>query len=257
MGVRIARILGVTACCAVVGLSAGAARADNPFLNFLRGDWLRGGSAPSQAGPSRENSRGGGFYGRGGNTAGQVAPDDGSYPGEDAGTAGAAAAPAMGGGAFAYCVRTCDGRFFPISGTGGDRQAAQSSCQAFCPSAEMQVFSSSSRETGIDRAVSSDGRPYTSLPNAYAYRTSVNPACTCTGTSPFGLAAIPIDSDPTLRPGDYVMAENGPLVFQGRPEVPHAPTDFVSASDGAGLSRATRKDLEALQMAIRPAGIGR
>src|SRR6478752_1500650 len=35
------------------------------------------------------------------------------------------------GGGQAYCVRTCDGRYFPISASDGQSRAA--SCSSFCP----------------------------------------------------------------------------------------------------------------------------
>lgn len=40
---------------------------------------------------------------------------------------------AYSGGSQAYCVRTCDGRYFPIAATGNQSKAA--SCNSFCPPA--------------------------------------------------------------------------------------------------------------------------
>ena len=41
-----------------------------------------------------------------------------------------------GGGGQAYCVRTCDGRYFPI--TAGDGQSRAASCNNFCPGQRNQ-----------------------------------------------------------------------------------------------------------------------
>ncbi|MCK0196546.1 DUF2865 domain-containing protein [Ancylobacter sp. 6x-1] len=260
MSMAARRIGAVMAVGLVIGLSA-PAFAQNPFTDFLRGVFGGGGdSGGSQQVPNRrENSRGGGFFGRGN---GAVAPDSSGYG------AGQAPQPQVMvpdngpqpvsngiGGGIAYCVRTCDGHYFPLTPVSGDtRIAAEGRCQAFCPQAETAVYVSYSREAGIDGARGSDGRPYASLPAAFAYRTAMNPACTCTGTSPFGVASVDVDMDATLRPGDYVMTETGPMVFQGTPVVPHQPGDFVSADGDARLSASTRKELEALKLAGRPSG---
>ena len=46
-----------------------------------------------------------------------------------------------GGGGQAFCVRTCDGRYFPVTGSGNASRAA--SCNSFCPASETKVFSGS------------------------------------------------------------------------------------------------------------------
>ena len=42
------------------------------------------------------------------------------------------------GGGQAYCVRTCDGRYFPIAASDNASRAA--SCSSFCPASETRVF---------------------------------------------------------------------------------------------------------------------
>src|SRR2546430_17614954 len=37
-------------------------------------------------------------------------------------------------GGLAYCVRTCDGRFFPI--TGADKEGRAAACSSLCPKAD-------------------------------------------------------------------------------------------------------------------------
>jgi hypothetical protein len=102
------------------------------------------------------------------------------------------------GRAVAYCVRLCDGRYFPMS-----RQANATPvqlCNAFCPAAKTQVFNGSE----IDHAVASTGARYADLDNAFVYRQKLIPNCTCNGKDAFGLAKIDVASDPTLKPGDIV-----------------------------------------------------
>ena len=116
---------------------------------------------------------------------------------------GPASTPSISGGSgqsVAYCVRLCDGRYFPMQ-----RHANATSiqlCNAFCPAAKTQVFNGSQ----IDHAVASNGARYASLDNAFVYREKIVPGCTCNGKDEFGLAKIDVAKDPTLRPGDIVAS---------------------------------------------------
>ncbi|MFT4274795.1 MAG: DUF2865 domain-containing protein [Rhodopseudomonas sp.] len=110
------------------------------------------------------------------------------------------------GGGQAYCVRSCDGRYFPLSATGGESKAEM--CNSFCPSSETKVVYGSS----IDNARTSSGKPYSELPNAFKYRTEIVAGCTCNGKDQFGLAKIPIQDDPTVRKGDLIAEKDGLMV---------------------------------------------
>ena len=112
----------------------------------------------------------------------------------------------FGGGGQAYCVRTCDGRYFPVSASDNASRAA--SCNSFCPASETRVFYGSP----IDDAATETGKPYSELPNAFRYRTELVAGCTCNGRDQIGLAPVKIEDDPTLRKGDIVAGENGLLV---------------------------------------------
>jgi Protein of unknown function (DUF2865) len=113
------------------------------------------------------------------------------------------------GGSQAYCVRGCDGRYFPISAP--DDQSRAASCNSFCPASETRIVYGST----IDSAVTESGKPYSELPNAFRYRNEIVAGCTCNGKDQFGLAQIKIENDPTLRKGD-IVAENGGLMVAGR-----------------------------------------
>ncbi|WP_024517587.1 DUF2865 domain-containing protein [Bradyrhizobium sp. Tv2a-2] len=108
-----------------------------------------------------------------------------------------------GGGGQAWCVRSCDGRYFPIAGP--DSNSRAESCSNFCPASPIALVYGSE----IDSAVTEDGKPYSELPNAYRYRTALVAGCTCNGKDPAGLASIPVDNDPTLRKGDLVAGRKG------------------------------------------------
>jgi hypothetical protein len=113
------------------------------------------------------------------------------------------------GGGQAYCVRSCDGRYFPISAS--DNQSRAASCNSFCPASETRVVYGSN----IDNASTESGKPYSELPNAFRYRNELVAGCTCNGTDQIGLAPVRIENDPTLRKGDIVAGPGG-LMVAGR-----------------------------------------
>lgn len=108
-----------------------------------------------------------------------------------------------GGGGQAYCVRTCDGRYFPI--TASDNQSRATSCNSFCPASKTEVVYGSS----IDHAATENGKAYSELPNAFKFKTEIVAGCTCNGKDQFGLAQVKIEDDPTLRKGDIVASADG------------------------------------------------
>lgn len=114
-----------------------------------------------------------------------------------------------GGGGAAYCVRTCDGRYFPLAATNGQSRAE--ACKSFCPASDTKVVFGSD----IDSAATETGKPYSSLPNAFRYRTELVAGCTCNGKDPAGLAPIKVENDPTLRKGDIVSGPDGLMVAGG------------------------------------------
>ena len=111
-----------------------------------------------------------------------------------------------GGGGQAFCVRSCDGRYFPHYCSDNASRAA--SCNSFCPASETKVVYGSN----IDNAATDNGKPYSELPNAFRYRNEIVAGCTCNGKDQIGLAPVKIEDDPTLRKGDIVAGENGLLV---------------------------------------------
>ena len=130
-----------------------------------------------------------------------------------------------GGGGQAFCVRSCDGRYFPV--TASDNASRAASCNSFCPASETKVFSGSS----IDNATAEDGKAYSDLPNAFRYRNELVSGCTCNGKDQIGLAPVKIENDPTLRKGDIVAGENGLLVAGRSADKRGAELNFSPASE--------------------------
>jgi len=128
------------------------------------------------------------------------------------------------GRATTYCVRLCDGRYFPIQRH--TNATPVQLCSALCPASQTKVFNGSS----IDAAWSSSGGRYENLDNAYVYRDKIVADCTCNGKDPFGLAKIDVDQDPTVRAGDMIATAGGLVKASGS----HTATAraAASASDG-------------------------
>lgn len=137
----------------------------------------------------------------------------------------------------AFCVRTCDGHFFPVEAHG--RITAAAACRSACPAAETRLYSGSN----IDYARGADGGRYAYLPTAFLYRKKLVPGCTCNGRTAFGLAPYSLADDPTLRPGDIVATRDGLMAVTPAGQ-------FTPAASYAGLPVAERAKLA--EMKIRP-----
>ena len=127
----------------------------------------------------------------------------------------------------AWCVRGCDGRYFPISGP--DNKSRAESCSNFCPASQTVLVYGDN----IDNAVTDNGKPYSELPSAFHYRNELVAGCTCDGKHQIGLAQIGIDNDRTLRKGDIVAGPEGL-------EVANRDADARGAPNFSPLSRSVR-----------------
>jgi uncharacterized protein DUF2865 len=133
-------------------------------------------------------------------------------------------------GGQAFCVRTCDGRYFPVNGS--DNQSRAASCNSFCPASDTNVFYGSN----IDDAATEGGKPYSELPNAFRYRDEIVAGCTCNGKDQIGLAPVRIEDDPTVRKGDLVAGPHGLMVAGRSADKRGASLNFTPASKSV-LSR--------------------
>jgi hypothetical protein len=126
-------------------------------------------------------------------------------------------------GGTTWCVRLCDGRYFPLSPPAvNSRAGAAKVCAAMCPATTTAIFHGSI----IDNASGAHGERYTDLDTAFVYREKLVPDCTCNGRNAFGLARIDVDNDPTLRSGDIVSTLWGLRVFHGSRGATAKSTDF-------------------------------
>jgi len=84
------------------------------------------------------------------------------------------------GGNEAVCVRRCDGGFFPVSYSArrSNLDELGELCKALCPGAEADLYTKG-QWRDIETAVSADGEPYTSHPNASKFEKTRDPSCSC------------------------------------------------------------------------------
>jgi hypothetical protein len=150
-----------------------------------------------------------------------------------------------GGPSKGFCVRTCDGKYFPVQARPG--MSAAESCNSFCPATPTKVFAGSH----IDSAVASDGTRYEDLDTAFDFREKLAAGCTCTGKNPGGLASLDVNKDPTLRPGDVVATKTGLVAFTG---ANNSVANFTPIDSYRGLPQSARDKLSDVK--IMPAAPG-
>jgi hypothetical protein len=121
----------------------------------------------------------------------------------------AAPAPRVAGSGPSFCVRSCDGKYFPLTMRGNATPVQM--CEAFCPASATKVFYGSH----IDSATASNGERYADSENAFAYRKALRADCTCNGRSPSGLAPVDLTLDTSLRSGDVVATADGLVAYTG------------------------------------------
>jgi hypothetical protein len=159
------------------------------------------------------------------------------------------------GSGTAYCVRLCDGRYFPIQRHAGVSPAQM--CSSFCPASATKIFSGGS----IEHALSSDGKRYSELGTAFVYREKLVAGCTCNGRDALGLVNTPVAEDPTLRPGDIVATNTGLMAYAGPAPSPNGASpngvtgtgamqaNFTPIGSYAGLSPDLRRQLTETKIA--------
>jgi uncharacterized protein DUF2865 len=142
----------------------------------------------------------------------------------------------------AFCVRGCDGRYFPL--TARNASPAQL-CQAFCPASPTKVFFGSN----IDSASSATGERYADSANAYAYRKAMRADCTCNGRDPAGLAPVDLTLDTSLRPGDVIATTDGLVAYSGFKGSDGQTAEFTPVASYPGLTPDVRARLGSMKVA--------
>ena len=94
-----------------------------------------------------------------------------------------------------FCVRTCDGYYFPMSpaSSPADFSSEQKNCEASCPGTAVRLYHHRAvGEQPADMVSSISGAPYSELPTAYLYRkpgTKRPPGCSCSAPKNFKIIA--------------------------------------------------------------------
>jgi hypothetical protein len=135
-----------------------------------------------------------------------------------------------------YCVRTCDGYFFPLIKSA--RATRQQSCNFACPSATVEIYDGSS----IESSRSARGQTYKALMDSLASHPASG-RCSCNDPSTsaaYSRAAA--RTDPTLQNGDFVIEDEGPLVFGRDGLVPLAQARFVAPRTRASVLGLMQRD---------------
>jgi len=134
----------------------------------------------------------------------------------------------MSGGG--YCVRACDGYYFPLIKSSSI--SGQQSCEFACPSARVQLYEGEN----IEEARNAKGERYSALPAAFSFRDKLTAACSCNDPAASHDYFRQLSrKDPTLRAGDVVVGENQAFVYSG--------SDLVTLSHAPSSVRAQVKNL--------------
>lgn len=161
-----------------------------------------------------------------------------------------ASRPVVAGSGPAFCVRTCDGKYFPLMrGTGSPLQM----CQAFCPASATRVYFG----PNIDGAYAGNGERYADSENAYAYRKALRADCTCNGRAPAGLAPVDLALDTSLRPGDVIATTDGLVAYSGVRVGNNQAAEFTPVASYPGLTAEVRARLGEMKVApVRAETVG-
>jgi hypothetical protein len=152
-------------------------------------------------------------------------------------------APRVAGSGPAFCVRSCDGKYFPLTMRGN--ASPVQTCQAFCPASVTKVFYGSH----IDGATAGNGERYADSENAYAYRKALRADCTCNGRSPSGLAPVDLAFDTSLRSGDVVATTDGLVAYTGVRLGADQTAEFTPVAAYPGLTADVRARLGEMKVA--------
>lgn len=143
------------------------------------------------------------------------------------------------------CVRMCDGFHAPIGNlrSAADLPAHEALCVARNPGVPVKLFRVPAGSGSIDGAVSMDGRTYGSLPVAYAYEKSADPACR-PATPVAGQWHVSLLRDFTLRPGDTIVLDGRARTFNGSSQWPYRASDFGDFRGSDLLSAGQRRQID-------------
>jgi len=140
------------------------------------------------------------------------------------------------------CVRSCDGGYFPISFATVPARFPddERTCKNLCPAAEATLFTYRNPGEDINQAVSINGQPYSSSPNAFRYRQEFNPSCSCKAAGQTWSDALKSIDDKAAaeQQGDIIVTEESAKKMSRPPPkaAPAAATKKGAAPAGATAS---------------------
>src|SRR6202051_558470 len=109
------------------------------------------------------------------------------------------------------CVRSCDGGYFPISVAAVPARFPddEKTCKSLCPATEATLFTYRNPGEDINQAVSINGQPYSSLPNAFKFRTEFSASCACKAAGQTWSDALKSIDDKAAaeQQGDIIVTE--------------------------------------------------
>src|SRR6266704_1278085 len=134
------------------------------------------------------------------------------------------------------CVRTCDGFYFPISFATVPARFPddERTCKNLCPAAEASLFSYRNPGEDMNQAVSINGQPYSSSPNAFRYRQEFNPSCACKAAGQTWSDALKTIDDKASaeQQGDIIVTE------ESAKKMSRVPTKGAAAAAKKGTTAA-------------------
>src|ERR1700688_306920 len=138
------------------------------------------------------------------------------------------------------CVRTCDGAYFPISFATVPARFPddEKTCKALCPATEATLFAHRNPGEDMSQAVSISGQTYTSLPNAFKYRTEFNPSCSCKAPGQTWSDALKSIDDKAAaeQQGDIIVTEESAKKMARPPAAKGAPAAAKKGAPGTTAS---------------------
>ena len=224
-GRRRATFIASAVLAAAVALLPGSVSAEGLF------DLLFGGNQKQQG---RQSSAPANFF---------ADPFGLNQPPQPAPTQRVAGSGSGAGSGPAFCVRSCDGKYFPLTMRGNVSPAQ--TCQSFCPASVTRVFFGGN----IDSAAASNGERYADSENAYAYRKALRADCTCNGRSPTGLAPVDLTLDTSLRSGDVIATTDGLVAYTGVRLGSELSAEFTPVASFPGLTADVRARLGEMKVA--------
>ena len=138
------------------------------------------------------------------------------------------------------CARSCDGAYFPISFATVPARFPddEKTCKALCPAAEATLFTYRNPGEDMNQAVSINGQPYSSSPNAFRYRQEFNPSCACKAAGQTWSEALKsIDEKASAeQQGDIIVTEESAKKMARPPAAKGSPANTKKGAAGPAAS---------------------